>query len=171
MAAGSPCANDLAAADQGAAAVLSAERWETPDGDFIDLDWVDGERGKPCVALFHGLEGSSRSHYARRLMQAARERGWHGVVVHFRGCSGEANRLARAYHSGDSTEIDWVLRRLGAGGFPALFAAGVSLGGNALLKWAAELGADAKAPPWLSPRSARRSTWRPPTRPFRRAST
>ena len=116
------------------------ERWDTPDDDFIDLDWIDGEPGAPCVALFHGLEGSSRSHYARRLMHAVEWRGWHGVVVHFRGCSGEPNRLPRAYHSGDSQEIDWVLRRLHARGYPALFAAGVSLGGNALLKWLAEQG-------------------------------
>ena len=117
------------------------ERWDTPDGDFIDLDWIDGKPGAPCVVLFHGLEGSSRSHYARRLMHAVEQRGWHGVVVHFRGCSGEPNRLPRAYHSGDSQEIDWVLRRLYARGYPALFAAGVSLGGNALLKWLAEQGA------------------------------
>jgi len=122
------------------------ERWETPDADFIDLDWIDGRSDAPCVVLFHGLEGSSRSHYARRLMTATRKLGWHGVVVHFRGCSGEANRLPRAYHSGDSLEIDWVLRRLRARGFPALFAAGVSLGGNALLKWAAEQGSGDVAP-------------------------
>ncbi|MDK9703338.1 MAG: hydrolase [Sulfuritalea sp.] len=121
------------------------ERWDTPDGDFIDLDWIDGKPGAPCLALFHGLEGSSRSHYARRLMHAAAGRGWHGVVVHFRGCSGEPNRLPRAYHSGDSQEIDWVLRRLRARGDPALFAAGISLGGNALLKWLAEQGRQASA--------------------------
>ena len=116
------------------------ERWDTPDGDFIDLDWVDAAGSSPCVVLFHGLEGSSRSHYARRLMHAVQQRGWHGVVVHFRGCSGEPNRLPRAYHSGDSQEIDWILRRLHTQGFPALFVAGVSLGGNALLKWLAEQG-------------------------------
>jgi predicted alpha/beta-fold hydrolase len=68
-----------------------------------------------------------------------RERGWGGAVPHFRGCSGEPNRLPRAYHSGDSAEIDWILRRL-RDRFPqrSLFAAGVSLGGNALLKWAGE---------------------------------
>ena len=120
------------------------ERWETPDDDFIDLDWIAGEPGAPCVVLFHGLEGSSRSHYARRLMHAVQGRGWHGVVVHFRGCSGEPNRLPRAYHSGDSQEIDWVLRRLQTRGHPALFVAGVSLGGNALLKWLAEQGNHAR---------------------------
>lgn len=116
------------------------ERWDTPDSDFIDFDWIDGQPGAPCVVLFHGLEGSSRSHYARRLMHAVQRRGWHGVVAHFRGCSGEPNRLPRAYHSGDSQEIDWVLHRLQARGHPVLFAVGVSLGGNALLKWLAEQG-------------------------------
>jgi len=114
------------------------QRWDTPDGDFIDLDWVDGAPDQPCVVLFHGLEGSSRSPYARSLMRAIHARGWHGVVVNFRGCSGEPNRLPRAYHSGDAAEIDWVLRRLNALYWPALFAVGVSLGGNALLKWLAE---------------------------------
>ncbi len=114
------------------------QRWDTPDGDFIDLDWVDGAPGQPCVVLFHGLEGSSHSTYARALMHAMHTRGWHGVVVNFRGCSGEPNRLPRAYHSGDVVEIDWILRRLHALHWPALFAVGVSLGGNALLKWLAE---------------------------------
>jgi hypothetical protein len=108
------------------------ERWDTPDGDFIDLDWAGGGLG-PLVALFHGLEGGSSSHYARRLAFAATERGWRCVVPHFRGCSGAANRLARAYHSGDSAEIDWILRRLAPD-----YATGVSLGGNALLKWLGE---------------------------------
>lgn len=116
------------------------ERWDTPDGDFIDVDRIDGRPGNPAVVLFHGLEGSSRSHYARRLMYSLAQRGWHGAVAHFRGCSGEPNRLARAYHSGDSAEIDWILRRLYGEGHPSLFAAGVSLGGNALLKWLGEQG-------------------------------
>ena len=88
--------------------------WETPDFDFIDLDWVDnpdhelkaGQRDEtPLVVLFHGLEGSSRSHYALALMRALAARGWNGCVAHFRGCSGEINLLPRAYHSGDSAEI------------------------------------------------------------------
>lgn len=121
------------------------QRWDTPDDDFIDLDWIDGAPDAPCVALFHGLEGSSRSHYARRLMLEVKRRRWHGVVVHFRGCSGEANRLPRAYHSGDSQEIDWILRRLHGRGHSALFATGVSLGANALLKWLAEQGSRASS--------------------------
>ena len=131
-----------------AAAPYRRERWETPDGDFIDLDWVEGQnqgsrikdQGKvPLVVLFHGLEGCSASHYALALMREIYTRGWRGAVVHFRGCSGEPNRLPRAYHSGDTAEVDWIVRRLQderrAG---ALFAVGVSLGGNALLKWLGE---------------------------------
>jgi len=122
---------------------LSRERWETPDGDFIDLDWTYKNQNTPATAplvvMFHGLEGGSRSQYAASMMAATYKHGWRGVVVHFRGCSGELNRLPRAYHSGDSAEIDWILRRL-KHAYPAtrMFAAGVSLGGNALLKWLGE---------------------------------
>jgi predicted alpha/beta-fold hydrolase len=118
--------------------------WETPDGDFIELDWVDGSQEAPLMVLFHGLEGSSGSHYAASVMHWARARGWRGVVPHFRGCGGRANRLARAYHSGDYQEIDWILERIAAENAEAArFALGVSLGGNALLKWLAARGASA----------------------------
>ena len=127
------------------------ERWDTPDGDFIDIDWNRTERrcgdtsAAPLVILFHGLEGSSNSHYALSLMQELDAIGWGGAVVHFRGCSGEPNRLPRAYHSGDSAEIDWILRRVKAR-HPTrtCFAAGVSLGGNVLLKWLGERGGAAE---------------------------
>ena len=109
------------------------ERWDTPDGDFIDLDWV-GTDG-PLIALFHGLEGSSASPYARAIAAQALALGWRCVVPHFRGCSGELNRLPRAYHSGDSAEIGWILDRL-----EARHAVGISLGGNALLKLLGEQG-------------------------------
>jgi predicted alpha/beta-fold hydrolase len=114
------------------------ERWDTPDGDFIDLDWAESSGNGPLLALFHGLEGSSSSPYARTVAAQALARGWRCVVPHFRGCSGAINRLPRAYHSGDSAELDWILRRLRPD-----FAAGVSLGGNALLKWLGEQGEDA----------------------------
>lgn len=110
-------------------------RWELPDGDFVDVDYLDGPPDAPLVVLFHGLEGSSRSHYAVALMHALRRRGWRGAVPHFRGCSGEPNRLPRAYHSGDAEEIGDLLARVAAANGGPVFAAGVSLGGNALLKW------------------------------------
>jgi uncharacterized protein len=126
------------------------ERWETPDGDFIDLDTALPEpdaaaASTPIVVLFHGLEGNSGSHYARWLMRATADRGWRGIVVHFRGCSGEENRLLRAYHSGDSEEGDWILRGIRAR-WPAapLYVVGISLGGNMLAKWLGEREEDAR---------------------------
>ena len=118
------------------------ERWDAPDGDFIDIDFVDGRPGQPFLVLFHGLEGSSQSHYCRALMAAVAARGWSGAVPHFRGCSGQINRAPRFYHSGDAAEVDWILRRLAAhrmaGGASKFYAAGASLGGNALLRWLGE---------------------------------
>ncbi|NRR29222.1 alpha/beta hydrolase [Oxalobacteraceae bacterium] len=114
------------------------ERWDTPDGDFVDIDFVDGQPGQPFVVLFHGLEGSSNSHYARALMAEMQLRGWSGAVPHFRSCSGEGNRAPRFYHSGDSGEIDWILRRLHQRSTGKFYATGASLGGNALLRWLGE---------------------------------
>ena len=114
------------------------ERWEAPDGDFVDVDFVDGQPGQPTLVLFHGLEGSSGSHYARALMAAIHARGWHGVIPHCRGCSGEINLAPRFYHSGAVGEIDWLLRRVRARAQGKLYATGASLGGNALLRWLGE---------------------------------
>jgi hypothetical protein len=90
--------------------------------------------------LFHGLEGCSDSHYARLLARALPAAGWRIAIPHWRGCSGEPNRLPRAYHSGDSAEVDWIVRRFS----PPIDALGVSLGGNALLKWLGEKSHDAR---------------------------
>jgi len=117
------------------------ERLELPDGDFIDFDQVDGPQDAPKVVLFHGLEGSADSHYARGLMDTVQARGWQGVVAHFRGCSGEDNRLPRAYFAGDSQDIEHILQHLKSQHREVpLHAVGVSLGGNALLKWLGEQG-------------------------------
>lgn len=120
------------------------ERIDTPDGDFVDFDWIStvprATVQAPTAVLFHGLEGSSASHYASALMRSVAASQWRGVVAHFRGCSGEANRLPRAYHSGDADEIDWMLQRIRERTSGPLFAIGVSLGGNALLKWLAREG-------------------------------
>jgi hypothetical protein len=149
------------------------ERWELSDGDFIDADWaynpealalpgqaslpdqneqqpsvlpassVNPDAAKPVVVIFHGLEGNSQSQYAKSLLGAALSRGWQGVVIHFRGCSGEPNRLPRVYYAGDSSEIDRMLSRVRATHPDSpIYAVGYSLGGNALLKWLGETGTE-----------------------------
>jgi predicted alpha/beta-fold hydrolase len=138
----------------GARLDFDRERWDTPDGDFVDVDFLSGAPDDaPLVVLFHGLEGSSASHYAQAFGHWARARGWRYAVPHFRGCSGSLNLAPRAYHSGDYEEIGWLVRRLHVRCRPSerhpeaakLCAVGVSLGGNALLRWAAEAGDEAAA--------------------------
>lgn len=116
--------------------------WTTPDQDRIALDSLYPlDNTRPMLVLFHGLEGSSRSNYAAHLMQMAARQGWQAVVPHFRGCGGIDNLLPRAYHAGDSAEIDWIVRRLAAlSPTRPLLLAGVSLGANAMLKWLGEQG-------------------------------
>lgn len=120
--------------------------WSAPDGDVIPVDSRFSSQTGPIVVLFHGLEGSSQSHYALAFAQVCQERGWSVVLPHFRGCGGPMNLAPRAYHSGDHEEINWMLGRVQAL-YPgrALMAVGISLGGNALMKWAAEQGHAAQA--------------------------
>ncbi len=135
----------------GAPIAYRRERWDTPDGDFVDADWLNpgpscdagADASRPLLVLFHGLEGSSRSHYAEAFADVARERGLRFVVPHFRGCSGELNRAPRAYHSGDHEEIGWILARVRERHAGPVVAVGISLGGNALMRWAAEAGESA----------------------------
>ena len=132
----------------GLAPRFERERWATPDADFIDVDHLydgnaaaaPGRPPRPHLVLFHGLEGSSQSQYAQAFATLARQRGWGYSVPHFRGCSGELNRAPRAYHSGDFEEIGWILKRLRQDAGVPLLVVGVSLGGNALLRWAQEAG-------------------------------
>ena len=121
------------------------ERWATPDADFIDVDWQAEDAKAPLLVLFHGLEGTSASHYAQAFAHWARDHHWRFCVPHFRGCSGELNLAPRAYHSGDFEEIAWILQRLRAGQSGPVVAVGISLGGNALLRWAEEAGDSAAA--------------------------
>jgi predicted alpha/beta-fold hydrolase len=115
------------------------ERWLSPDGDFVDVDWLAGKRTGTLLVMFHGLEGSSRSHYSEAFADYAKTLGLAFAVPHFRGCSGELNQGPRAYHSGDYEEIDWILRRFRAHHPGPVIAVGISLGGNALMRWAAEM--------------------------------
>jgi hypothetical protein len=113
----------------------------TSDGDFVDLDWLDNEPAPqaPLFLVLHGLEGSSRSHYAQGLLEGARTHGWRAAILHFRSCSGEMNRQPRFYHSGDTGDFHDVLAHLRAR-IPGVrvVAGGVSIGGNVLLKWLGE---------------------------------
>lgn len=120
---------------------LRRERVTTRDGDYVDLDWLDGHPEGPILLVLHGLEGSSRSHYVTGLLQAGHARGWRGAALNFRSCSGELNRLPRFYHSGETGDLDEVVGRLiGREPGARIGAVGVSLGGNVLLKWLGERG-------------------------------
>jgi hypothetical protein len=119
-------------------------RYDLPDGDFVDVDWVGVQHERedqPIVIVLHGLEGSIQSSYVRGLLHAIELRGWRGGVLHFRGCSGELNRLPRGYHSGDTADLAWFVEHLQST-FPGakIAAVGYSLGGNVLLKWLGETG-------------------------------
>ena len=115
------------------------ERLITPDNDFIDLDWINKDKlDSPVVVLFHGTEGNSKSHYAKRIMCYLEEVGWRGVVPHFRGCSEELNVQPKFYHAGDTSDMIWVLEQIRQQTHKEIFAVGVSLGGNALLKFLGE---------------------------------
>lgn len=123
---------------------LERERIELPDGDFIDLDWIGRSKGNaPLVLVLHGFEGSIDSHYAKGTLQKIDENGWRGVFMHFRGCSGEPNRLPRSYHSGETNDVSFIVNLLRKREKANHIAAvGYSLGGNVLLKWLGESGED-----------------------------
>lgn len=132
--------------------IYARQRVYTPDEDFVDIDWVHapakqaGPKQKThnfLLVLFHGLEGSSQGRYALAFAQAAQAKGWSYAVPHFRGCSGSINLAPRAYHSGDVAEIDWMLNQIKSQHTGPIMAVGISLGGNALMKWAGELGQEA----------------------------
>ncbi|EMA8959031.1 hydrolase [Vibrio fluvialis] len=121
---------------------------DTPDGDFLDLAWSEdphhaNAQNKPLFVLFHGLEGCFYSPYANGLMHAFARDGWLSVMMHFRGCSGKPNHLARAYHSGEVQDARFVLKTLREQ-FPeqTMIAVGISLGGNMLVNYLAEFNAD-----------------------------
>lgn len=120
---------------------LREETLELADGDFLRLEWLDG--AGPTIVMLHGLEGSSRSPYARGIMHALGAAGCRVVLMSFRGCGGFPNRLARSYHAGDTADLAKVIEYARASDPDRPIAAiGYSLGGNALLKYLGECGAD-----------------------------
>jgi uncharacterized protein len=124
----------------------SVERWTTPDDDVLVIHRLKGPPGRPLLVLLHGLEGSPDSHYARGLLARAHARGWSAAALVFRTCGGEMNRTRRFYHSGETTDLDFVIRRLTSETPEApIVLTGFSLGGNVLLKWLGERAADVPA--------------------------
>lgn len=121
---------------------LRREQWETPDDDSLDVLRTEGATDAPTFLLLHGLEGSERSHYVGRMLATARARKWQANLLIFRTCNGSLNRQPRSYHSGETSDLDFVVRRLlDERPQVPLVLAGVSLGGNVLLKWLGEQGA------------------------------
>ena len=120
---------------------LRVERWDTPDGDFLDVYFLDGDPAMPTALLLHGLEGSIDSTYFLALIQELHRHGWNVAAMEFRSCSGEMNRAPRMYHSGETEDIAFVASRL-IERHPtiALYIAGYSLGGNVTAKWFGEMG-------------------------------
>lgn len=118
---------------------LERERMELPDGDFIDVDWCGKNQKGPIVIVLHGFEGSIESHYSKGMILSLKQCGWRALFMHFRGCSGEPNRLPRSYHSGDTFDLNFVVNTLlNREPDTNLAAIGYSLGGNVLLKWLGE---------------------------------
>lgn len=117
----------------------SHECLESPDGDSIELYHVEGARTSPRVLLLHGLEGSERSHYVGGLLSEAAARGWGATLMVFRGCGAAPNVARRFYHSGETNDFAHVFEVLASRWQDASWCvAGVSLGGNVLLKWLGE---------------------------------
>ncbi len=127
-------------------APTTVERWDTPDGDFLEVHRLRAPLGRPRVLLLHGLEGTIRSHYAQGLLNEAARRGWGADLLIFRSCGTEPNRTRRFYHSGETTDAALALEKIAAE-FPTspMAVAGVSLGGNVLLKLLGERGNDLPA--------------------------
>jgi len=117
---------------------LQRHRIELGDGDFLDLDWGEPQAG-PLVVLLHGLGGCSQSLYVLGMLHALRTAGFNTVVMNFRGCSGEPNRLDRSYHAGETDDVQFVIDHLLAQSPTTVAVIGFSLGGNILLKWLGEI--------------------------------
>ena len=118
-----------------------AERWELPDGDFLDVDLhmrTENLAERPLLIVSHGLEGSSRRHYVTGLIRAMPE--LNALAWNYRSCSGEPNRNLRFYHSGATDDLDFVIQQAIDRGVKDIYLAGFSLGGNLSLKWLGENG-------------------------------
>lgn len=120
------------------ALIRRRERFNTPDGDFFDVDWY-GSGQKGIVILMHGLTGSSGSHYILGLQQVLVQQGYTTAALNFRACSGEPNLKAGSYHAGFTNDIDQLYQAICTKQpNAAIYTVGFSLGGNIMLKWLSE---------------------------------
>lgn len=116
------------------------ERIDTPDGDFLDLDWAEAGSRRLAI-LSHGLEGNTQRNYVLGMAKALRHGGWDALAWNYRSCSGEPNRLLRSYHSGETGDLHTVIQFAAARGcYQEIALIGFSLGGNITLKYAGEQG-------------------------------
>jgi len=117
--------------------ILEKERIELVDGDFVDLLWTP-TRAPQTLLILHGLEGSIHSAYAKRILNYCNAQRLPAVLMHFRGCSGEPNRLLRSYHSGETGDLQQVIAHLKSKSIDNIALLGYSLGGNVTLKYMGE---------------------------------
>lgn len=129
---------------------LKRRRFEIPDGDFLDVDFLAGasfnkNSKAPLVLILHGLEGSSKASYVQALLAGLQKRGIAGAAMNMRMCSGEPNRLKQTYHSGKTEDLDFLIRQC-LKEFPEreIYLVGYSIGGNIILKWLGENGPEAQ---------------------------
>ncbi|AXE21634.1 alpha/beta hydrolase [Runella rosea] len=133
------------------------ERLTTPDDDFLDIDWSFAKKNKtadkketaklpttlpPLVILSHGLEGSSTRQYITGMVKFLTTNGFDCLAWNYRSCSGEINRQLRFYHSGETTDLEFVIQHALAKGYTEINLMGFSLGGNVTLKYVGENGAN-----------------------------
>ncbi|MGH8273729.1 MAG: YheT family hydrolase [Gammaproteobacteria bacterium] len=118
---------------------IRRERWELPDGDFVDIDWLGTDTDAPWALVLPGLVGSLASPYAVRLLKRLAAAGYRAGLLNYRGLSGAPNRLVTAYHAGFTDDLNLIATRL-AEHFAPGFVIGYSMGGNLLLKWLGEAG-------------------------------
>ncbi len=120
---------------------LRRERLETPDGDFLNLDRLDGPQNSPVLIVLHGLGSSANVPYIHSLLREAHEAGWRAIAINARGSNGELNRLKQMNHGGKTEDLDFVLSHLIKTEHPEkIYLVGYSLGGNIILKWLGEKG-------------------------------
>ena len=117
--------------------VYDRERIQTPDDDFLDLDWLR-QSAERVVIISHGLEGNTSRAYMKGMAQAFYNQNFDVLAWNFRGCSGEVNKQLRFYHSGATDDLDCVVEHATRIGYKEIYLIAFSLGANMTLKYLGE---------------------------------